>query len=292
MSIIVYIFVTISILIFYYLTFILRHDVLSYVLPEKLFLFIHSLQGKNEIVSIKEEFDTDMNINKDETDTIPNIFVQTMKSMRTTKRHYEKIKSFKKYHPGFSHYIFDDKKMEEFMLSREEKISTSFSKLTQGAMKADLFRLVYLYEYGGYYFDADSYISSKLPVKTDDDLLIFRVDTHVIQWSIICKKKHPIIKRAIEISCNNILNDNPTIDRRYPEPKAAGYAGPVVLGHAIEKTIGFNIKNDIDTEIPKETNRRIRIVNLKNEKGIHHKYAGYEADMILMKQKKWKSNKM
>lgn len=274
----------------YYLTFILRHDVLYYVLPKKVFLFLHSGGGKNQLVDLAKEFvmkNNEVSI----TDTIPKVFVQTMKKLKTSKRHYEKINSFKNYHPDFNHYIYDDKMMEEFIMKSSENIKKSFSKLTQGAMKADLFRLVYLYEFGGYYFDSDCYITSKLPVKEEDDMVIFRVDTHVIQWSVICRKKHPIIKKAIEISCDNILKDKPLVDKRYTEPLAAGYAGPVVLGNAIEKTMGFPIEKDIDMKIPGEK-RKIKLLNLQKIECIKHKYAGYEADMILMDQKRWESNKM
>ena len=278
-------------IIVYYLIFILKYDVFYYVLPEKFFVFLHSFGGKNQLVGLDKEFSIE---NREESfsDTIPKVFIQTMKKLTTTKRHYEKINSFKKYYPEFDHFIYDDKMMESLMMKSSEKIRKSFSKLTQGAMKADLFRLVYLYEFGGYYFDSDSYISSKLPVKPEDDMIVFRVDSHVIQWAIICAKKHPIIKKAIEISCYNILNDRPIVDKRYPEPLAAGYAGPVVLGHAIEKIIGFNITKDINMKIPKSEGRSIKLLNFRNIKGINHKYAGYEADMILMKQKRWKSNTM
>ncbi len=97
---------------------------------------------------------------------------------------------------------------------------------------ADLFRYLVIYEYGGIYLDIKSTITNPLSevIEDSDEFLLAQWDSRLgkpheafgqhaelsripggefIQWFLIAKPKHPILKRVIEAVWNNIADYSP-----------------------------------------------------------------------------------
>jgi mannosyltransferase OCH1-like enzyme len=78
--------------------------------------------------------------------------------------------------------------------------------------KADFWRYLVLYKYGGVYLDMDSSILRPLSeLICEDDSAFITAEGNpdiYVQWGMIYSKGHPILKRTIEIVVNNIQNNS------------------------------------------------------------------------------------
>ena len=81
------------------------------------------------------------------------------------KKVYDNIK---KYAPNYKHIITDDSENKKFIMKYYgKKYRDAYNKLENGAHKADLWRYLVLYKYGGIYMD----IKTEL-LKSLDDIFI------------------------------------------------------------------------------------------------------------------------
>lgn len=141
---------------------------------------------------------------------------------------WQRLESF-----GFSRLVFDDLSAKEYIKGNfDTKYSEAFSCCIHPAMRADYFRLCYLYKNGGFYVDADDvytgisieefYKDNNLKVQPlcYDLSMNSMVDIsglstvgkhshdyiyYVNNDPIITPPNHPIIKLALERSTNFIL---------------------------------------------------------------------------------------
>ena len=72
--------------------------------------------------------------------------------------------NIKKYAPNYKHIITDDNENRKFIMKYGEKYLNAYNKLESGAHKADLWRYLVLYKYGGIYMD----IKTELLKPVDD----------------------------------------------------------------------------------------------------------------------------
>ena len=164
---------------------------------------------------------------------IPYNFFQTYKSTKVDIDHDKKYFEFRNKNLEFNYYFFDDIEMDRYMEKNwgHRKIYKIYKDSIYGASKADIWRYCILHEFGGVYLDFDSSIEfslnsipsdvdelisfeknkvssqiskeytpdydllSKLPKKHD---FINHPENLVIQWLLIFKKEHPILKLVIE----------------------------------------------------------------------------------------------
>mgnify|MGYP006095199071 CR=1 FL=1 len=114
----------------------------------------------------------------------------------------------------------------------------AYNKIKPGAGKADLFRLLIIYEIGGCYVDIDT--SPLVPlnqiIKSNDEVVSGiggRGDFH--QWCLIYIKKHPFIRKTLEIAVNNILNETFINNKKSME----WLCGPPALDLGIKSVLGY-----------------------------------------------------
>jgi len=122
----------------------------------------------------------------------------------------EKVDRQKARNPGYTFHLFDDNDMDLFVNTvYSGRIAEAYNRLNIVVAKVDFWRYLVLYHYGGVYVDMDSEIECSL----DDDLLqpgdeaVFSQEGNpgfFLQWGLIAKKGHPVLKRTIEVVTNNI----------------------------------------------------------------------------------------
>ena len=173
----------------------------------------------------------------------------------------QKINSFKEFNSDYTYYLYDDNDMDDFVNQHFiGEISECYNKLNIIVAKVDFWRYLVLYKYGGIYLDMDSSIDKPLNelIKHDDQAIITAEGNSnlYVQWSLIFSKEHPILKKTIELICNNIKNN------RYPN-NIHKMTGPTVYTEAINeihKELFNNIINHKD--IKKDTDTTYRKNNI------------------------------
>jgi mannosyltransferase OCH1-like enzyme len=142
---------------------------------------------------------------------IPKRIYQTWKTKNLPWGIKNVITNMMELNPSYSHYLYDDDEIDKFVLENYPgEIAECFNKLNIGASRADLWRYLILYKYGGVYLDIDAAILKPL------DTLIRRDDTAIItreifeglfnQWILIFKKGHLLLKEIISQCVHNIKN--------------------------------------------------------------------------------------
>lgn len=143
--------------------------------------------------------------------------------------------------PNYIQIYFNDNDIEDFIKEYYDKYYDLYKSVKPGAFKADIFRLLVIYRYGGIYND----IGHKYLVPIDEmiknsDELLFIIEPHdhwgVYNGMIAAYKKHPIILFIIEYIMNNIKNKHYGVD-------SLDITGPKAVGRALNKII-----NNTDTE--------------------------------------------
>jgi mannosyltransferase OCH1-like enzyme len=110
--------------------------------------------------------------------------------------------------PGYSHTIFDDVEMANFIKDNyPQKYYDAYSKLQIGAAKADYWRYLYLYKNGGVYLDMDSIIYGCLDdLIGDSDCVVSRegIPGKFVQWCLMTCPGHPLFQIIIDTCTENI----------------------------------------------------------------------------------------
>ena len=227
-----------------------------------------------------------------------NIF-QTFKNKNLNDKILEIINLTKSINKDYDYYFYDDNDIYDFIKSNfDGEILNSYLKLQIGAAKADFWRYLVLYKYGGVYLDLDSFISTKLDnfILDDDQAIITRESNppHFVQWCLICKKEHPILESTIEEVIKKI--NNPT------DFRLNHITGPPVVSEAIEKlysdlgfdSIYYTKDEDLNKAIKKDSKKYCRFIGVdynNNNFIFKHPYYHllYEHSLPWMEEQKIKS---
>lgn len=170
---------------------------------------------------------------------IPKFIFQTSETKAIPPGMIEAMNSWKTMNPTYKHFFFDNTERRNFMSQYfDNNTIKAYDTLIPGAYKADLWRYCVLYIYGGVYADIKSVCKINLTEIIDSPFISVRDrSTDCIANSFICTvPKHPFLKRAIEISVKNILNNN------YGE-SSLDITGPRVLGRALNDVLGLSQNN-------------------------------------------------
>lgn len=157
----------------------------------------------------------DLKNHKFDNNTIPKIIFRTSKHKLehladTIKNLYidELIEN-----DGYTLFYFDDEDCEKFIEDYKNlDLIIAFDKLNAGAYKADLFRYLVLYVYGGIYMDFSMRSLVKLDdiIKSYETILVKDLDASLggIYNAFMCSKKgNPLFIETIQLCIENIKNE-------------------------------------------------------------------------------------
>lgn len=142
---------------------------------------------------------------------IPKVIYQTWKDKNLNENCLKVRNNIQRLNPEYKMELYDDNEIEAFIKQNFDEFTYNcYKKLNVGASKADFWRYCVLYKNGGVYLDMDSDIVKPLSelINPNDTCIITREGTpgSFNNWIMIFEKGHPILLKAIENCCNNIVN--------------------------------------------------------------------------------------
>jgi mannosyltransferase OCH1-like enzyme len=170
---------------------------------------------------------------------------------------HDNIRRLKALNDNWDYHLYDDAECRTFirdcygsdMLTYFERISPLY-----GAARADVFRYLLLYEYGGVYLDVKS--TATLPLddvlQPNDEYLLSgwrdgSVKNEYQQWHIIASPKHPFLGAVIEAVLSNIDKYNPLTDG-IGKRGVLRVTGPTAYTDAIRRIESANACRVVDIE--------------------------------------------
>jgi hypothetical protein len=218
---------------------------------------------------------------------IPKVIIQTSnENMNKNIYHYNSIMTFIELNPEYEFKIFDDKESREFIINNSDKFYNNkennekydiidlYDKLFISSMKANFFKLFYLYIMGGCYFHCKMILKTPLSKIIDikDDLILCNNDNNDGFYNgILCSEKNNIlIYESLQSAMSYIKNEN--------------------IGETPYRILG----KDLLKEIFKNNNAKIRknennIYDINNNIIIERQYKDYNNNYDY--QNLWNNNK-
>jgi len=179
--------------------------------------------------------------------------------------------------PGFSYFFYDDDAMDTFLFDKERWQDTfpslhlalqCVNKLHNPTIKADIWRYLVLWEYGGIYADIDVAPTNftGLSIQPDDDGLFHTegVGVWLAQFFLIASPRHPLMYYAVHAAVQNLLDQAEFSDNN--GVNVAKVTGPGALADAMSgfmnnATAGRHISNGNHIGM---NNRSIRVFGPSN----------------------------
>jgi hypothetical protein len=145
------------------------------------------------------------------TQKIPRIVHQTSTTRCLTPNFYDITNQWK--FSGWAYYFHDDDAMERLLQIEFPEFAHLASVIrncaTNGTIKADVWRYLVLYVYGGIYADLDSAPTKFEPsmISPNDDGLFVLEQYHLLsQWFMAISPRHPLMYYAIQHSIMNLMD--------------------------------------------------------------------------------------
>jgi mannosyltransferase OCH1-like enzyme len=200
-----------------------------------------------------------------------------------------------KLNPEYQYNLVDDDEIKKFIQTHFPHYLPAFGKIEHGASRADLWRYLVMFKYGGVYADVDCICVNPLKEWINPDAAYVTqlgVNKDVCQWLIISISGNPIFLKAAEKALDNVLNDTRRaeycgfelrtgkLELRHQETRiriehhVLGLAGPPILQEAAEDCF----RNQTCPEIFKDAQVLCTSENTScNFKGhVRHDYANTE----------------
>lgn len=216
---------------------------------------------------------TDKTISYNSINKIPKLLIQTYKNEFIHPFIYTNIQRVLKQNPTYSYMFITDEMVIPFIRANfNNQVLKAFLLLKSGAAKSDFIRYIYLYIYGGIYYDLDVDINVNLDeyIKPDADFIFFTtIDTkdhqHSVleQFIIMISKQNSIMKKIIDEMIIRIFSGEDNIflttgPRMFED----------VFYNLMENSNIYNIRQTFSTE------QKRNFVE-KNRKCNYMKYTGY-----------------
>jgi hypothetical protein len=122
-----------------------------------------------------------------------------------------------KLNPEYDYNLVDDDGIRRFISSHFPEYLQAFDKTVHGASKADLWRYLVMFKYGGVYADIDCICLNPLREWIDPEAAYVTqlgVNKDVCQWLAISVSGNPIFLQAAERALANILNGRTSAEYR------------------------------------------------------------------------------
>ena len=180
-----------------------------------------------------------------------NIF-QTYPTHNVPPEFLRLVTHLKKQNPEYNHRIFDDEEMDSFVQSEYPRYYESFSRISPkyGVAKADFFRYMVVYHYGGVYFDIKSgcLVPLRDIIHPEDSFVVTKwrvlplsptIPNEHAQWCIIAKKNSPYLKAVLEEVHQRILSYDSEVDG-VGKPGVLRLTGPKMFNYVVDKQERIN----------------------------------------------------
>jgi hypothetical protein len=142
---------------------------------------------------------------------IPKIIWQTMKTNQVPVLMKNYADSWIELNPEYEYRFCDDNDIIDFLKKHFPEYLGGYQNLKYGASKADLWRYLIIYKYGGVYADIDCKCINPLRNWIDKDakfVTALGTNNDICQWLIISVPKNPIFLRAAQKTLRNSENNN------------------------------------------------------------------------------------
>ena len=156
---------------------------------------------------------------------IPKIIHQTWKSRDLPENYKKYSNSWKNKHPEWEYKFYDDDDCIQFMSFYYPQFLNCYNSLEIPVMKADMFRYLVLYQFGGIYADIDAECLKSVDELLDDSLMIVGIDLdfsnfwmkfspmysfykkhninkQYVQYVFISQPKNHILLEIVDAICN------------------------------------------------------------------------------------------
>lgn len=142
---------------------------------------------------------------------IPKIIWQTMKTNKVPVFIKSYANSWIKMNPEYEYRFHDDNDITDFLENDFPEYLEGYNNLKYGASKADLWRYLIIYKYGGVYADIDCMCINPLREWINQDksfVTALGTNKDICQWLIISIPENPIFLRAAQKTIQNSQHQN------------------------------------------------------------------------------------
>ncbi|HET7115153.1 MAG TPA: glycosyltransferase [Hanamia sp.] len=142
---------------------------------------------------------------------IPKIIWQTMKTNQVPGFMKDYADSWINSNPEYEYRFLDDNDIIDFIKKEFPEYLEGYTKLKYGASKADLWRYLIIYRYGGVYADMDCKCLTPLRKWIDQEAAFVTqlgINKDLCQWLIISVPQNPIFLKAAHKTIQNSENNN------------------------------------------------------------------------------------
>ena len=165
-----------------------------------------------ELVIIPKELAPRRKINYEQ--KIPKIIWQTFKTNEVPSIMKDYVDTWILKNPEYEYRFYDDEDVINFLKNYFPEYYEGYSMIKYGASKADLWRYLIMYKYGGVYADMDCRCKKPLRrwIKPGAGFVTqLGINKDICQWLLISEPGNPIFMRAAERSLENIITNNTTV---------------------------------------------------------------------------------
>lgn len=164
---------------------------------------------------------------------IPKIIHQTAKEKRLTWEENQLVNHLKKVLKEWEYHLWDDKENEQIVKEHFPQFLDKYKHIKRGVAKADIARYMYMYVYGGFYFDTDYKVLKEIPssiLKKKCILPISRTNFRIGNAILASEPNHAFWLDLL----NDIFNDEELF--KLEECRVEDVTGPI-------KVTNFYLKN-------------------------------------------------
>lgn len=200
------------------------------------------------------------------TQKIPAIIWQTMKTNQVPVSMKNYVDTWITLNPEYEYRFYDDEDIIDFLKNDFPDFLESYKKIKYGASKADLWRYLIIYKFGGVYADMDCRCINPLRQWIDLEAAFVTqlgINKDICQWLIVSVPDNPIFLRAAQMTLRNIEQNNTKVVHHgfeFTENKLVvggnssligfnhpvlGLSGPPVLQQAAEACFKEELISDI-----------------------------------------------
>ena len=186
---------------------------------------------------------------------VPKIIWQTMKTNQVPVFMYDYTDTWIRLNPEYEYRLYNDEDVFEFIKNEFPDYLAVYRKIEYGASKADLWRYLVMYKYGGVYADIDCRCLRPLREWINPGSAFVTqlgINRDLCQWLLISVPENPVFLKAAQRVLKNIMENRSNAEYhgfefaegklaiRENEPlykfndKVLGLAGPPVLQEAAE----------------------------------------------------------